>query len=236
MLPVPEGCVLDADLAGGNHPNGDETTGNDGWAAFSGTSAAAPQVAGVCALIKQACGKLTPAEIRDILMQTARDVTTGTNHPNFGNAAVAGPDTATGNGLVDAHKAVLVAKVRCIAAPITPFLPFVGPFPPIQPVVPFRPVQPSIPIRPVLPFRPLFPLQPLQPIQPALPIQPAFPIQPALPLQPALPIQPALPLQPFAPLRPIQPFVGPGPGPGPLSGEDLEAIERMIIESEDPDL
>jgi subtilisin family serine protease len=113
MLPVPEGCALDTQLAGGTHPNGDETAPDDGWAAFSGTSAATPQVAGVCALIKQACARLAPAEIREILMTTARDVTTGTNHPNFGNAAVAGPDTATGNGLVDAHRAVLLAKLRC---------------------------------------------------------------------------------------------------------------------------
>jgi hypothetical protein len=47
----------------------------------------------------------------------------GTNHPNFGNAAVAGPDTATGNGLVDANRAVLLAKVRCLALPLIPFLP-----------------------------------------------------------------------------------------------------------------
>jgi len=113
MLPVPEGSALDAQLAGGNHPEGDETAGADGWAAFSGTSAATPQVAGVCALMKQACAELSPGEIRDILMSTARDVTTGTNHPNFGNAAVPGPDNATGNGLVDAHKAVLLAKLRC---------------------------------------------------------------------------------------------------------------------------
>ena len=115
MLPVPPGSRLDSELAGGDHPNGDETAGNDGWAAFSGTSAATPQVAGVCALLRQACPRLTPAEVREILMSTARDVTAGTNHPNFGNAAVAGPDTATGSGLVDAHKAVLVAKLRCPA-------------------------------------------------------------------------------------------------------------------------
>jgi subtilisin family serine protease len=113
MLPVPEGSSLDTQLAGGDHPSGDETAGDDGWAAFSGTSAATPQVAGVCALMKQACPRLSPAEIRDILMTTARDVTAGTNHPNFGNAAVEGPDNATGNGLVDAHKAVLLAKLRC---------------------------------------------------------------------------------------------------------------------------
>ena len=38
---------IDVGNAGGTHPNGDETANNDGWAAFSGTSAAAPQLAGV---------------------------------------------------------------------------------------------------------------------------------------------------------------------------------------------
>ena len=42
MLPLQEGCEIDVDLAGGTHPNGDETPNNDGWAAISGTSAAAP--------------------------------------------------------------------------------------------------------------------------------------------------------------------------------------------------
>ena len=65
MLPVEPGDSIDATpwnvappasgLQGGTHPNGDETTNSDGWAAFSGTSAAAPQLAGVAALIKQAC-------------------------------------------------------------------------------------------------------------------------------------------------------------------------------------
>ena len=72
-----EGASIDVGNAGGRHPNGDETPNNDGWAAFSGTSASCPQVAGVCALIKQACPRLTPAEVKDILMRTARDVTAG---------------------------------------------------------------------------------------------------------------------------------------------------------------
>ncbi len=206
MLPLPEGCAIDTGNAGGSHPNGDETGANDGWAAFSGTSAACPQVAGVCALIKQACGSLTPAQVRDILMTTARDVTTGTNHPNFGNAAVAGPDTATGNGLVDANKAVLLAKVRCLKFPLLPF----------HPAIPLQPIQPALPFRPLLPFRPF---QPFEPFQPLLPFQP---------------FQPAQPLQPFAPLLPFSPF-GPGPltGSGELSGEDLEAIEKIIIDYDD---
>jgi subtilisin family serine protease len=123
MLPVPAGCALDSGLSGGTHPNGDETAPDDGWAAFSGTSAAAPQIAGVCALMKQACPRLTSTEIRAILMQTARDVTTGNNHPNFGNPATVGPDLATGNGLVDAHKAVPIAKLRCTVVPVPPVVP-----------------------------------------------------------------------------------------------------------------
>ncbi|HYJ47173.1 MAG TPA: S8 family serine peptidase, partial [Pyrinomonadaceae bacterium] len=70
MLPIQPGDEIDATpssspggLQGGTFPNGDETTNNDGWGAFSGTSAAAPQLAGVAALIKQACPGLKPADI-----------------------------------------------------------------------------------------------------------------------------------------------------------------------------
>jgi subtilisin family serine protease len=224
MLPLPPGSAIDTGNAGGSHPNGDETANNDGWAAFSGTSAACPQVAGVCALIKQACSRLTPAQVRGILMSTARDVTTGTNHPVFGNAATAGPDLATGNGLVDAHKAVLLAKVRCLKTPISPLLPSI----PLQPV---QPALPLAPFAPALPFRPLVPTLPLQPVQPALPFRPLTPVQPFAPLAPALPVRP------FAPLPPLSP-VGPDPGPfarPSLSDEDIEALERLIIESDFPE-
>jgi subtilisin family serine protease len=111
MLPVQPNDQLDQSFAGGAYPNGDETGANDGWGAFSGTSAAAPQIAGVCALIKQACGLLTPADVKDILGKTAVDVTSGVN--GNGNPAGPGYDLATGWGLADAHKAVLIAKVRC---------------------------------------------------------------------------------------------------------------------------
>ena len=124
MLPLEPGDDIDSNRAGGTWPGTavspkDETLGNDGWAVFSGTSAAAPQIAGVCALIKQVCAKLTPAEIRTILRNTAKDVTVGTGA--LGNAAGVGFDLATGAGLVDGYKAVVSAQIKCLT--ITP--PFV---------------------------------------------------------------------------------------------------------------
>ena len=113
MLPVEPGDDIDTSLAANTHPDGDETDGQDGWAAFSGTSAAAPQLAGAAALLKQACPSITPAQIRDTLRRGARDVKAGhasasTGHP----AAATGPDTATGNGLVDVYKSVQLAVTR----------------------------------------------------------------------------------------------------------------------------
>jgi hypothetical protein len=112
MLPVEPKDQIDIGLSAGGtpHPNGDETAPNDGWAAFSGTSAAAPQLAGVCALIKQVRPNLTPFQIREILKRTARDVTTGNCNPaSTGAAATVGQDLATGAGLVDAFAAVRLA-------------------------------------------------------------------------------------------------------------------------------
>ncbi len=126
MLPLEAGDQIDVGNAGDTHPDGDQTATDDGWAAFSGTSAAAPQVAGVCALIKQACPSLSPAEIRDILKTTARDVTAGNAAPSTGgNAASIGPDLATGHGLVDANNAVMTAMAKCLG-PIQPVAPPTG--------------------------------------------------------------------------------------------------------------
>lgn len=215
MLPVPEGSDLDTNLAGGTHPNADETPPNDGWAAFSGTSAAAPMVAGAAALILEACRSLTPAQVRDILMSTARDVTAGTNA--HGNLAIVGPDTATGNGLIDAHKAVLVAKLRCQLTPIRPLTPPLIPIRPIfPPLVPVRPlVTPLIPIRP--PLQPLLPLTPIRP-----PFQELFPLPPLTPTLPDLP-------PPVDDLRPVPSSLGPG-----LSEEDIAHLEQMVVEGDDP--
>jgi subtilisin family serine protease len=147
MLPLEPGDAIDVGNAGGTHPNGDETASNDGWAAFSGTSAAAPQLAGAAALIKEACDKLTPAQVREVLVKGAKDVSAGNcNVDTGGHAAVPGPDLATGTGLVDAHKSVLLAKVKCLPVitgpivgpqPIRPAPVTIGPLPP-------RPPQPIV--------------------------------------------------------------------------------------------
>lgn len=114
MLPVQPSDSIDIGNSGGVFPNGDQTLNNDGWAAFSGTSAAAPQIAGAAALLKQLRPNLTPLQIKNILKRTATDVTVGNCNPNTGgNAATAGPDIATGHGLVNAF-----AAARLAAAPV----------------------------------------------------------------------------------------------------------------------
>jgi hypothetical protein len=167
MLPIQSGCDIDTSRAGGTWPGTaaapkDETAAADVPLKTPHPSPAAPQIAGVCALIKEACGKLTPAQVRDVLKATAVDVTTGTNA--LGNVAGPGYDISTGAGLVDANKAVLSAKLKCrpIIGPIvTP--PVTGPIvtppvvvappvvqPPVGPVV-GGPVTPPISAPVVLP-------------------------------------------------------------------------------------
>ncbi len=98
MLPVQAGASLDAI---------DPSTGSstDGWGLFSGTSAACPQVAGVCALLLEKDPSLTPAKVKQKLVESARDITQGKTAMN--DVAVAGNDLATGAGLVDAKWAYL---------------------------------------------------------------------------------------------------------------------------------
>jgi subtilisin family serine protease len=118
-LPLQPKCYIDQALAGGAYPNNDETAPDDGWAVISGTSAAAPQVAGVCALLKQVRPSLSPSLIKNILVASARDVKVGTSA--MGDAAGKGFDSATGAGLVDAYKAYCIA--RSIAVRPTDTLP-----------------------------------------------------------------------------------------------------------------
>lgn len=108
MLPVEPGDQIDQGLGGAGYPNKDETATNDGWAVISGTSAASPQIAGVCALLKQVQPGLSPSLIKAILRASARDVKTGMS--GNGQPAGDGHDGATGTGLVDAYAAYKLAR------------------------------------------------------------------------------------------------------------------------------
>jgi subtilisin family serine protease len=120
MLPVQPGNNIDAGNAGGVFPDRDQTEPDDGWAAFSGTSAAAPQLAGVAALMKQVAPLLSPELMKLALTATARDVVDGFSSPvaplHNGLPAAPGSDAATGAGLVDATAAVLTAYWMAITA------------------------------------------------------------------------------------------------------------------------
>jgi len=102
-LPLQPKCLIDQQLAGA-----DKTAPDDGWAVISGTSAAAPQIAGVCALIKETQPSLSPELIKRILVASARDVKKGVSY--MGDKAGKGFDSATGAGLVDAYKAYRLAR------------------------------------------------------------------------------------------------------------------------------
>jgi subtilisin family serine protease len=113
MLPVPANCQLDVEESQNTSAEvGDGTTDDDGWALFSGTSAAAPQLAGVAALLLAAKPGLTPAQVAEAMVKTATDVVVGTCNPRFNNPAVPGPDPATGAGLVNADAAVKYAEAN----------------------------------------------------------------------------------------------------------------------------
>jgi hypothetical protein len=221
MLPLEPGDEIDRSFQGGRFPNGDETGPDDGWAAFSGTSAAAPQLAGAAALIKQACPGLTPADVKDILRRTARDVTAGVCSPvpgiHGGLPAGPGPDAATGDGLVDAQRAALMARVRCL-----------GPIRPISVRPPIAPIVPVVPVRPIV--------GPITPVQPVLPIEPVQPVRPIEPVQPVLPVRPIEPIILPAPASPAGTGQEGGGGDptasAKLSAEEVQALEQIIVESE----
>jgi subtilisin family serine protease len=103
LLPVPPGSKIDKSLSIFK----DGTKHGDGWASFSGTSAAAPQIAGVCALLKSKNRNLTPSEIKAILQKTAIKVSKGKSNQKSsedGKTSQKGL-RATGAGLVDAYRA-----------------------------------------------------------------------------------------------------------------------------------
>jgi len=114
-LPVEPNDKIDAENSVGDFPMGDETGPDDGWALFSGTSAAAPQIAGAVALMKQVVPHMSPANVKAVLAATARDVVQGMCSPvgqlHTGLPAAIGIDGATGPGLVDVFNAVVAAYV-----------------------------------------------------------------------------------------------------------------------------
>jgi subtilisin family serine protease len=113
MLPIPPSCEIDQDESQPDPDAGDPTTdgtlGNDGWALFSGTSAAAPQLAGAAAVLLGAKPTLSPAQVIEALTKTATDVTVGACHVRFNNPAMPGADLATGAGLINLAAAVQFA-------------------------------------------------------------------------------------------------------------------------------
>ncbi len=107
MLPVPSDSRHDRDCS-----VFDGTSKVDGWARFSGTSAAAPQLAGICALILQNEPGLTPLQVRHRLLDSAVDVDSGdaaAAGATPGLAAGKGRDPATGAGLANAAAALGLA-------------------------------------------------------------------------------------------------------------------------------
>jgi serine protease len=110
------GASGSADIGGCEIPSGGniwttDRPGTNGYAAgdyfggFNGTSAAAPQVAGVAALMLSVNPNLTEAQVRTILQQTAKDLGT------------TGYDNTYGYGLVNAEKAVEIAVGGPISGP-----------------------------------------------------------------------------------------------------------------------
>ena len=102
MLPVPN----KSELEGENMP---KSQGRKGWGIFSGTSAAAPQAAGIAALLLSVNPNLTPSQVKSILSDTATDVTRG--RTCLGDAARVGYDEATGAGFMNAFQACLRAEI-----------------------------------------------------------------------------------------------------------------------------
>jgi hypothetical protein len=82
-------------------------------------------VAGACAVIKQTFREASPAEVKEILRATARDVTAGQSNPRTGgHPAEVGADLATGSGLINvagavslAHEAHVLYSIRHRPAP-----------------------------------------------------------------------------------------------------------------------
>ncbi len=105
LLPTPRGSTIDQDQS---RRAADGTTPGDGWALLSGTSAAAPQVAGACALLLENDPSLTPHRVKKLLMETARPVHEGWSNEDTGGLSAS--DGATGAGLVNVDGALALLR------------------------------------------------------------------------------------------------------------------------------
>ncbi|TVQ52533.1 MAG: hypothetical protein EA377_09975 [Phycisphaerales bacterium] len=109
-------------------------TGSGGYAALNGTSMAAPHVAGVVALMRQACPDLSVDEIKQIMYDTAVPLGSPGKNNQFGW------------GMVDAYEAVLGAQAACIFSMTVQGVPTL--FPPAEEVsflVEISPGQEQVP-------------------------------------------------------------------------------------------
>jgi subtilisin family serine protease len=105
-----------------NRCAGDYNDGANQYNAISGTSMAAPMVAGLVGLMKTVRPDLTPAEVETILTRTARDLGSAGRDPQFGA------------GRIDANAAVVAAKAY--VRPVPPAPPAPPPAPPAPPAPP----------------------------------------------------------------------------------------------------
>ncbi len=89
---------------------GDNDTDDDGKPNISGSSAAAPHVAGVVALLLEINPQLQPADIKQILQSTAVDIIQRKHDDGTKTTLKTGFDFDSGYGLINAEAAVDLAK------------------------------------------------------------------------------------------------------------------------------
>ena len=106
MLPTEPGNKMDKVFSVSNFPNGDNTRSNDGWCVCSGTSASAPQVAGVVALLLEKYPGLKPEAVKNILQNSSRGIQTGSTNSTEPDNANKRWEPEIGFGLVNAQAAV----------------------------------------------------------------------------------------------------------------------------------